>query len=143
MGAFWALLHDYRVMRNDRGWFCFPEIFIHEPITKNLILLARYCITCFLPITVALLCRAKIPPSHQVSSLLLGRKYTGEEAFAAGIVHKTSSNADLLSTALTLAQETTSHGKEPYDRTMLAELKRELYYDVYEANNDVVLSCKL
>ena len=42
MGAFWALLHDYRVMRNDRGWFCFPEIFVHEPISKDLILLARY-----------------------------------------------------------------------------------------------------
>ena len=30
MGAFLALAHDYRIMRNDRGWFCLPEIFFAE-----------------------------------------------------------------------------------------------------------------
>ena len=34
--------HDYRVMRSYRGWFCFPEIFIHKSITKDFMQLARY-----------------------------------------------------------------------------------------------------
>lgn len=25
-GAMWALAHDLRVMRQDRGWFCLPEV---------------------------------------------------------------------------------------------------------------------
>jgi len=31
-GAFLALACDYRVMRNDRGWFCFSEVDVGVPI---------------------------------------------------------------------------------------------------------------
>ena len=26
-----ALAHDYRIMRNDRGWFCLPEVNLNLP----------------------------------------------------------------------------------------------------------------
>ncbi len=35
-GAMLALAHDYRVMRNDRGYFCLPEIDIDIPFTPGM-----------------------------------------------------------------------------------------------------------
>ena len=64
---------------------------------------------------------------------MLGKKYTGEEALKTGIVHRTSSNTELMDTALTL---TTSHGKEEYDNSMLAQLKYDLFVDLYKALNE-------
>ena len=74
--------------------------------------------------------------SEHVSSLILGKKYTGEEALKAGIVDKISSSDDLMSIALTLAEENTSHGKEEYDNGMLHSLKRDLYFDLYKKLNE-------
>ena len=74
--------------------------------------------------------------SEHVSSLILGKKYTAEEALKAGIVDKISSSDDLINTALTLAEENTSHGKEEYDNDMLHSLKRDLYLDLYKKLNE-------
>ncbi|HEY9394028.1 MAG TPA: enoyl-CoA hydratase-related protein, partial [Nocardioides sp.] len=35
-GAMLAMAHDYRVMREDRGYFCFPEVDIHIPFTVGM-----------------------------------------------------------------------------------------------------------
>ena len=39
-------------------------------------------------------CSSKLPLKEHVPCILLGTKYTGEEALTAGIVHKTASNAE-------------------------------------------------
>ncbi len=35
-GAMLAMAHDHRVMRSDRGFFCFPEVDIHIPFTEGM-----------------------------------------------------------------------------------------------------------
>ncbi|MCG2942458.1 enoyl-CoA hydratase/isomerase family protein, partial [Escherichia coli] len=35
-GAMLAMAHDYRVMRDDRGYFCFPEVDINIPFTPGM-----------------------------------------------------------------------------------------------------------
>lgn len=32
-GAMLAMAHDWRIMRSDRGYFCFPEVDIRIPFT--------------------------------------------------------------------------------------------------------------
>ena len=38
-GAMVAIAHDFRVMRDDRGYFCFPEIDIRIPFTPGMAVL--------------------------------------------------------------------------------------------------------
>ena len=32
-GGFFALAHDHRIMRVDRGWFCLSEVHVGVPIS--------------------------------------------------------------------------------------------------------------
>ena len=77
-------------------------------------------------------CSSKLPSKEHVPCILLGTKYTGEEALTAGIVHKTASNAELMNTTLALFREKTSHLKEDLDRHTMSLLKHNLHRDIYE-----------
>ncbi|OBF92836.1 enoyl-CoA hydratase [Mycobacterium sp. 852002-51163_SCH5372311] len=69
-GAMLALAHDFRVMRGDRGYFCFPEVDINIPFTPGM----------------AALIQAKLAPQTAVASMTTGRRFGGEEAASIGIV---------------------------------------------------------
>ncbi len=69
-GALFALAHDARVMRADRGYFCPPEIDGRIPFTPGL----------------AGMIRARIAPQVAHEAMTTGRRYGGEEAVTAGIV---------------------------------------------------------
>ena len=69
-GSMLAMAHDFRVMREDRGYFCFPEVDIHIPFTEGM----------------AALIQAKLTPSAAVESMTTGRRYDGPAAQASGIV---------------------------------------------------------
>ncbi|AEF40578.1 enoyl-CoA hydratase-related protein [Hoyosella subflava] len=73
-GAMLAMAHDYRVMRADRGFFCFPEVDIHIPFTTGM----------------AALIQAKLTPQAAVASMTTGRRFGGTDAQAAGIVDATA-----------------------------------------------------
>src|SRR6478609_7918024 len=68
-GAMLALAHDFRVMREDRGFFCLPEVDINIPFTKMM----------------SALVRAKLPIRTAREAMLTGRRYGGPDAVAAGI----------------------------------------------------------
>lgn len=40
-GAFVAISHDYLIMRNKKGWFCFPEVNIKRSFTVGYMNLAK------------------------------------------------------------------------------------------------------
>lgn len=69
-GAMLAMAHDYRVMRSDRGFFCFPEADINIPFTPGMNALIT----------------AKLTPQAQAASMLTGRRFGGAEAAAHAIV---------------------------------------------------------
>ena len=41
-GGLLALTHDYRLMKEERGWFSLPEILIKMPFTVPLMEIAKY-----------------------------------------------------------------------------------------------------
>ncbi|MGA9610018.1 MAG: enoyl-CoA hydratase-related protein [Mycobacterium sp.] len=69
-GAMLALAHDFRVMRADRGYFCFPEVDIRIPFTPGM----------------AALIQAKLTPQAAVASMTTGRRLGGDDAEGLGIV---------------------------------------------------------
>jgi enoyl-CoA hydratase/carnithine racemase len=69
-GAMLAIAHDYRVMRSDRGYFCFPEVDIRIPFTPGM----------------AALIQAKLTPASAVASMTTGRRFGGADALALAIV---------------------------------------------------------
>jgi enoyl-CoA hydratase/carnithine racemase len=69
-GAMLALAHDFRVMRADRGFFCFPEVDIRIPFTPGM----------------AALIQAKLTPQAAVASMTTGRRFGGDDAARLGIV---------------------------------------------------------
>ena len=62
---------------------------------------------------------------------MYGKRFTAEEALAAGIVDQVVSPETLLTTAVTFATNKT--GTEGFDRNTLHDLKKGLYRDVIKA----------
>lgn len=105
-GAMLAMAHDYRVMRSDRGFFCFPEADINIPFTPGMNALIT----------------AKLTPSAQAASMLTGRRFGGQEALGYGIVEQAVEEAEV--TPAAAAMVTPLAGK---DRTTLGTIKQVLF----------------
>lgn len=108
-GALIALCHDYRLMREDRGFFCLPEVDIRFPFTEGM----------------SALVQSKLTPRAQVDAMTTGRRYGGPDALAAGIVDAIHSEAELRSAAIELARSLA--GK---DRATLGLIKERMYAGV-------------
>lgn len=88
-GAFIALSCDFRIMREDRGWFCLSEVDVGVPIgERNMGLL-----------------QAKVSPATARDAALTGKRYTADEAIAAGFVDGKAPAESLLNAALSIAGE--------------------------------------
>jgi enoyl-CoA hydratase/carnithine racemase len=83
MGAFLVLVHDHAVMREDRGYLCFPEVHIGMSFPEPLLEIAR----------------AALPPHTLRHALSTGHRYSGPEAVAADIVEATAPLDRLVPTA--------------------------------------------
>jgi enoyl-CoA hydratase/carnithine racemase len=103
-----ALAHDFRIMRQDRGFFCLPEADIQIPFTPAMDAVIR----CKLPIVTA----------HE--AMVTGRRYGAEQARDAQIVHGSAAEAEVLPSALALAK--TYAGKHI---ATLTTIKRTMYKD--------------
>jgi Delta3-Delta2-enoyl-CoA isomerase len=78
-GAMLAMAHDFRVMRGDRGFLCFPEVDIRIPFTPGM----------------SALILAKTTPQTAVAAMTTGRRYGGADAHAAGLVDATADETTL------------------------------------------------
>jgi enoyl-CoA hydratase/carnithine racemase len=105
-GAMISSCFDARVMRSDRGYFCFPEVDIALPFDAALTAVVS----------------ARLPAEAVQDAMITGRRYTAEEALALGIVTDTSDEARLLDVAISLAEPIA--GK---DRNVIGEHKRLLF----------------
>ena len=82
--AMLAMAHDFRVMRADRGYFCFPEVDIRIPFTPGM----------------AALIQAKLTPQAAVSAMTTGSRFGGPDAAAIGIVDATAEEDTVVGTAI-------------------------------------------
>lgn len=105
-GAMLAIAHDYRVMRDDRGYYCFPEVDIDIPFTPGM----------------AALIQAKLSPQAAVTAMTTGYRFGGPEALAAGLVDATAAEAEVLTSAVD--RLTPLLGKNP---ATLAAIKNTMY----------------
>lgn len=106
---------DYRIMRTQRGWFCFPEINIKIPIR---------------PPTADLL-RMKIRDNLVFRDMVMyGQRLTGQEAKEKGVVDDCVDMKDLMDTALAFTKERI--GTDGFDRTVVQQMKHNLYGMVCE-----------
>ena len=107
-GFMFALCHDVRVMREDRGFACANEMQLGMAIPRPELMLFRH----------------KIPMHAFHETVQLARRWTGPDAKAAGIVQQTASAENLLSVAMQRATELAPLGA---NRKVFGEQKETLY----------------
>jgi enoyl-CoA hydratase/carnithine racemase len=108
-GAMLALAHDQRVMRQDRGYFCLPEIDLSLPFTPAMTELIR----------------ARLDPQVAHETMTTGRRYSGPDALACGIVDQLADLEDVAPRAIELAEALAE--KNP---ATLTTIKQRLYAGV-------------
>ena len=87
-GAILACTFDFRFMRTDRGYFCFPEVDIHIP---------------FMPGMDALIKKA-LPGHLSLEAQLTGKRYTAGELESHNAIFKACHLDDLMKEVLTFAK---------------------------------------
>ena len=111
-GAMFALAHDFRVMRSDRGYFCLPEVDLNMTF----------------PAPMAALVQARLSHATAHEAMVTGRRYNAPDALGAGIVDQVAPDQQVLASALSLAM---GHAGKP--RQPLAAIKQGLYAPVLAA----------
>lgn len=111
LGAMITLASDYKAMREDRGYFCLPEVDLGMTLTERMN---------------ALVC-GKLSGTVLRDVLLTGKQLAADEALAAGIVDTTASLDVLVATAIELAAP--MRGKK---RESVAGLKRGINVDILD-----------
>ena len=106
IGAVLALAHDQRTMREDRGWFCLPEVDLGLQ----------------LPAFWSTLLTLRAGDATALEAISTGRRYDGPAAVAAGLARSAHPSDGLLDASVALAAERA--GKPP---AMVATLKGDLY----------------
>ena len=88
-GFMFALSHDFRIMREDRGFLCANEMQLGLPIPRPELALFKH----------------KIPANAFFETVQLSKRWTGTDALEAGIVQEVSSFEELSNVALIKAKE--------------------------------------
>ncbi|OBA62283.1 enoyl-CoA hydratase [Mycobacterium sp. 1100029.7] len=115
-GAMLATAHDWRVMRADRGYFCFPEVDIHIPFTPGM----------------AALIQAKLTPRAAVDAMTTGHRFAAPEGVDAGLIDAAIGEADLVAAALARVEPLAEKNAET-----LGAIKRTMYADAIARLHDV------
>ena len=82
-GAMLALACDFRVMREDRGYLCLPEVDIMVPFSPGM----------------AALIQAKVTPATAIAAMTTGRRFDGPAAVRAGLVDRVAAESALVAAA--------------------------------------------
>ena len=110
-GAMLACACDFRFMKKDRGYFCFPEVDIKIPFLPGMIAFVRKAI-----------------PEYKFNELkLTGKKATAQELFEHHIIEKASDDqAALMEDAISFAKTFKKN------RDIFAEHKKRMYKKIIE-----------
>ncbi|MGB0890655.1 MAG: enoyl-CoA hydratase/isomerase family protein [Solirubrobacterales bacterium] len=105
-GAMLALATDERIMREDRGYFCLPEVDIRIPFTPGMDALIK----------------SRLAPQVAHEAMTTGRRYGGPDAVAAGIAQQAVAEDRVVPAAVERAAALAE--KDP---VTLATIKQRLY----------------
>ena len=111
-GAQVALAHDYRMMREDRGYFCMPEIDMRAPLHPGMTAIIQ----------------ARLPRQVAHEVIVTGTRYGGPQALEQSIVDSLAPESEVVDRAI----EWASRFAEKADPVM-SRLKREMYPEVLQA----------
>lgn len=111
-GAFLTISHDQAVMREDRGFLCWPEA----------------ALKMIFPIGFTELNRTLMTPTTFNEAMITGRRYAGADAVTADLVDLAVAEADVLPRAVELAAPLA-----PLDTATMAANKKMLYGHLEEA----------
>jgi enoyl-CoA hydratase/carnithine racemase len=110
--AMWALAHDVRVMRADRGYFCLPEVDLGLRFGPGMTALVK----------------SRLTPATAHEAMTTGRRYGGEQALTAGIVEAVADADHLLAAAIDLARPLAAKATP-----VRAQIKEDLYAEALAA----------
>jgi enoyl-CoA hydratase/carnithine racemase len=105
-GAQLAAVHDLRLMRTGRGYWCMPEIDMGVPLHPGMVAILQ----------------ARIPHATVHEAIVTGRRWAAEDAAAAGIVDRALPEERLLPDAVEAAAAMADKAKPVMER-----LKQSLY----------------
>ncbi len=105
-GAMLSSAFDLRIMREDRGYWCLPEVDLGLPLTPGM------------TATVT----ARLPASAAADAMLTGRRYDGPAALASGIADQIAPEAEVLDRAIEAAAVMATK-----NRSVIADHKHQLF----------------
>jgi enoyl-CoA hydratase/carnithine racemase len=110
-----ALAHDFRVMRADRGYFCLPEVDINIPFSRGM----------------SALIQGRLSRKTAHEAMTTARRYGGTEALEAGIVDAVAHEDDVLRSAVEMARPLCGNAGPT-----LGTIKARMYADSLAALRD-------
>jgi enoyl-CoA hydratase/carnithine racemase len=116
-GGMLALACDQRVMREDRGFFCLPEVDINIPFSAGM----------------SALVQSKLTPQIAHEVMLTGRRYGGADAVRVGIVDICVAEDSVLPEAVGAAEALSKKSRDT-----VATIKRTMYSDALELLSEQV-----
>jgi Delta3-Delta2-enoyl-CoA isomerase len=105
-GAMFATAHDYRLMREDRGYWCLPEVDLGLPLTPEMFAVLD----------------AHLPRAALADAALTGNRYGAVTAAEIGLINGTAAADQLLGDAVSLARRYVTK-----DRRVIAAHKELLH----------------
>ncbi|KAJ2747577.1 hypothetical protein GGI20_000402 [Coemansia sp. BCRC 34301] len=111
-GCMFALAHDYRVMRADRGWIAMNEIDIGIPLIPGM----------------AAIVKCKVKEQNSLRDCVLGaHRFKASDAVAAGFVDKAVDESQLIDTAIQYARALApkTRGLSPVFHLIKTEMYRD------------------
>ncbi len=111
-GALLGLVHDVRLMRSDRGFFCMPEVDMKIPLHPGMVAILQ----------------SRLPGQTAHEVVTTGRRFGGADARALGIVEEALAEDAILARATAIAGE-----RAPKADAVMRTLKTGLYAQVLEA----------
>lgn len=109
LGALWSCAFDMRLMRNDRGWICFPGVDVGVAFPPAMISLVQDTVS----------------PAACRRLLLTGARLDAQQALEIGLIDSAHPPEALLEASLSLAAALSQK-----DATVYASIKRTMRYPV-------------